>query len=399
MMNILEKVENYIGVFFSKKHEDIYTYHNLTHTQYVVKAAKKIISKSDLSPNEKEIVIIAAWFHDTGYFTNITDHENESAKIADLFLNERSYNKENIEQIKNCIMSTKCPYTNFTCELSNILCDADMWHFADKNFIKISLGFLLEQRNIYKYNISEKIYWTETLEFLKSHHYKTKYGKKFLSIEKKKNIEIINGKLKKYQSKEITQLRDYINKLEQKNDKLKSPQRGIESMFRITARSQTSLSSIADAKASLMISVNSIIISAIFFIFKDIMNHPNFIIPCIILLIVSLITIIYAVLATRPIVSSGTFSEKEIKDKKVNLLFFGNFYKMDIDDYSKAMNKMMENYDELYDGLIKDQYYLGKVLGKKYALIHKSYTIFMFGLIISVLSFIIAAILQANIQY
>lgn len=399
MMNILEKVENYIGVFFSKKHEDIYTYHNLTHTQYVVKAAKKIISNSDLSPNEKEIVIIAAWFHDTGYFTNITDHENESAKIADLFLNERSYDKENIEQIKNCIMSTKCPYTNFTCELSNILCDADMWHFADKNFIKISLGFLLEQRNIYKYNISEKIYWTETLEFLKSHHYKTKYGKKFLSIEKKKNIEIINGKLKKYQSKEITQLRDYINKLEQKNDKLKSPQRGIESMFRITARSQTSLSSIADAKASLMISVNSIIISAIFFIFKDIMNHPNFIIPCIILLIVSLITIIYAVLATRPIVSSGTFSEKEIKDKKVNLLFFGNFYKMDIDDYSKAMNKMMENYDELYDGLIKDQYYLGKVLGKKYALIHKSYTIFMFGLIISVLSFIVAAILQANIQY
>lgn len=87
------------------------------------------------------------------------------------------------------------------------------------------------------------------------------------------------------------------------------------------------------------------------------------------------------------------FPKKMLK-KKVNLLFFGNFHKMDVTDYSKALKGLMVDYDDLYDSLIKDQYYLGMVLGKKYNLLRRSYTIFMFGLIISVLSFIFAAIYQ-----
>jgi hypothetical protein len=67
---------------------------------------------------------------------------------------------------------------------------------------------------------------------------------------------------------------------------------------------------------------------------------------------------------------------------------------MDLGIYSKALKGMMTDYDELYDSLIKDQYYLGKVLGKKYRFLRISYTIFMYGLIISVISFILAAIYQ-----
>ena len=63
-------------------------------------------------------------------------------------------------------------------------------------------------------------------------------------------------------------------------------------------------------------------------------------------------------------------------------------------DKTKALKGLMVDYDDLYDSLIKDQYYLGMVLGKKYNLLRRSYTIFMFGLIISVLSFIFAAIYQ-----
>ena len=188
-----------------------------------------------------------------------------------------------------------------------------------------------------------------------------------------------------------------VGKLEQQNYKLKTPQRGIETMFKVTSRNQINLSSIADKKANLMISVNSIIISAIFFIFKNIMDVPHFIIPCIILLIVCLFTITYSVLATRPNVTDGTFSEEDIKKKRVNLMFFGNFHRMELTDYSTALKGVMTDYDELYDSLIKDQYYLGKVLGKKYRLLRISYTIFMYGLIVSVLTFIMAAIYQPMI--
>jgi hypothetical protein len=109
---------------------------------------------------------------------------------------------------------------------------------------------------------------------------------------------------------------------------------------------------------------------------------------------VCLFTITYSVLATRPLVTSGTFSEEDIKKKRVNLMFFGNFHNMELSAYSKALKGMMTDYDDLYDSLIKDQYFLGKVLGKKYHFLRISYTIFMFGLIFSVIAFILAAIYQ-----
>jgi hypothetical protein len=63
---------------------------------------------------------------------------------------------------------------------------------------------------------------------------------------------------------------------------------------------------------------------------------------------------------------------------------------MSLDDYEWGMNRMVQDSDYLYGSLIRDIYFLGAVLGKKYRLLRISYTIFMFGLIISVIAFIIA---------
>ena len=107
-------------------------------------------------------------------------------------------------------------------------------------------------------------------------------------------------------------------------------------------------------------------------------------------LLFSLITIIFAILSTRPNISSGMFSKEDIKEKKVNLLFFGNFYNMSLDDYEWGLEEMMKDDDYLYGTMIKDQFFLGKVLAKKYKLLRIAYNFFMFGLIISVLAFVLA---------
>ena len=57
---------------------------------------------------------------------------------------------------------------------------------------------------------------------------------------------------------------------------------------------------------------------------------------------------------------------------------------------------MMLDTDYLYGSLIKDIYYLGAVLGRKYKLIRVAYNIFMVGIIVSVLAFAIAAILMTG---
>ena len=180
-------------------------------------------------------------------------------------------------------------------------------------------------------------------------------------------------------------------KLQKKVEKQKGYSRGVESMFRLTARNQINLSSIADNKSNILISVNTIIISILLSVLvARFSEYPNIILPTLIFLLFSLITIIFAILSTRPNISSGMFSKEDIKEKKVNLLFFGNFYNMSLDDYEWGLEEMMKDDDYLYGTMIKDQFFLGKVLAKKYKLLRIAYNFFMFGLIISVLAFVLA---------
>ncbi len=180
---------------------------------------------------------------------------------------------------------------------------------------------------------------------------------------------------------------------DKKKTKAKGYSRGVESMFRLTARNQISLSSIADNKSNILITVNALMMSITMTVlvtrFEEI---PNIILPTLIFLLMSLVTIVLAILSTRPNISSGKFTEEDIKQNKVNLLFFGNFYNMELEEYEWAIGELMKNDNNLYGTMIKDQYALGKVLAKKYKLLRVAYSVFMFGIIISVLAFVFAFI-------
>jgi hypothetical protein len=177
-----------------------------------------------------------------------------------------------------------------------------------------------------------------------------------------------------------------------KKKKSDRPDKGIETMFRITSGNNQRLSDMADNKAHIMISTNSIILSVILSILlRKLEDNPHLIIPTLILLIICVVTMVFSILATRPSVPEGTFSAEDIRQKKVNLLFFGNFYRMDLPDYVSGMEQMMEDRDFLYGSLIRDVYSQGVVLGRKYRLLRVAYNVFMFGIIGSVLAFVIAA--------
>ena len=63
---------------------------------------------------------------------------------------------------------------------------------------------------------------------------------------------------------------------------------------------------------------------------------------------------------------------------------------MKYDQYQWAINEIIYDKDYIYEALTKDLYLLGVVLNKKYLLLRKTYTVFMVGIIVSVISFIIA---------
>ena len=112
-------------------------------------------------------------------------------------------------------------------------------------------------------------------------------------------------------------------------------------------------------------------------------------IPTLILVLFSVASIVGSILSTRPNVTTGEFTREQVKNKEVNVLFFGNFHQMPYDQFEWAMQEIIKDQSYVYDSLTKDLYYLGIVLNKKYRLLRITYTIFMIGIILSVLSFIL----------
>lgn len=177
-------------------------------------------------------------------------------------------------------------------------------------------------------------------------------------------------------------------KKDRKKDQLGSA-RGIETMFRTSYRTHIDMSSLADNKANIMISINGLIMSIIIAsIFSRIDTNPWLAVPTTLLLVGCLISMVFAVLAARPRVSSRLLTLDEVRQNRANILFFGNFVNMNQTDFLDGMVALLGDTDKLYTSMMRDLYSLGGVLARKYRLLRTAYTLFMISLVVSVVLFI-----------
>jgi len=161
-------------------------------------------------------------------------------------------------------------------------------------------------------------------------------------------------------------------------------------MYRVTLKNHIKLSDIADTKANILLSVNAIIISvALSNLIPKLDKNDYLIIPTVIFVFFSIVSMILSVLATRPNVTQGKFTRKDVEEKKVNLLFFGNFHQMSLSEFEWAVNEMIQDKDYIYSALTKDLYFLGIVLNRKYRILRTTYTIFIVGIVLSAIAFAI----------
>lgn len=180
-------------------------------------------------------------------------------------------------------------------------------------------------------------------------------------------------------------------KKRKQEEKKKKKGRGVETMFRVMSNNNMRLSRIADEKAHFLLTINSIIISVLVsVVLRKIDEWPFYIVPTMIFLVTSLITFILAILVTMPIITHGIFHKADVLDKKADLLFFGNYHNMDINEYEWALRTMMQDREFVYGSMIRDNYHLGQVLYKKYSRLRIAFGFFMFGFTISVLAFLVA---------
>ena len=165
--------------------------------------------------------------------------------------------------------------------------------------------------------------------------------------------------------------------------------RGIETMFRTSYNVQMDLTGLADNKANMMISINGIIISIIIAaVAPKLDSNPWLLLPAAVFLTGTLVSIVYAILAARPRVSSAPITLQDLAHSQGNILFFGDFANLAKNDFLDGMRELIGDQASVYDEMILNIYGLGSVLQKKFRLLQIAYTAFMFALILGVLSFI-----------
>jgi predicted metal-dependent HD superfamily phosphohydrolase len=404
---LLQKVEDHVNLFFREHADPNLFFHNLAHTRDVVDKTKQIADHFQLDDRNFFIVCAAACFHDTGQLIkNGKGHEEKSAALAQDYLSSLSVTEQDITEIKKCILATTMPQGPQSLN-EQIICDSDLFNLGTDAFREQNRLLRKEMEAVNNVKMDGIAWRASSINILEKHTYHTDYCRLLLNKAKAENLDRLKNrqeeKLKKEQEAAMLQNTGSENtelitvntdgKKKIKSKKKDKPVRGIETMFRISASKNVRISEMADNKAHIMISVNSIIISVVLgLIVRSLEQYTYLIIPTIILLAVNVFTIIFSVLATRPKIANGVFTKEEVANKSVNLLYFGSYYNMDLKAYEEGLNVMMEDRDFLYGNLTKDMFGQGKVLGHKYQLLRISYTIFLFGIIAAVLAFLAAII-------
>ena len=391
MESIVKEAQEYVIEYLNNHLDSKFVYHNLAHTQRVVAKAEELIVEGSYSDTEKQQLLIAAWFHDTGFTKTITGHEKESVKIAVQFLKSKNVADHDIKAISEIIMATEMNSAPKN-ELESLIKDADCAHISSKNYENYTSLLRKEWELTLDKKLDKSQWIEENIVFLTNHSFNSAIASQKWEKRKGKNLaNLIQSQNKIKASTE--KLKQKKAELKFKKEKLDLPERGIETMFRVALRNHITLSDIADTKANILLSVNAIIISVALSNLLPKLDNPSntyLIYPTLIFLAFTVASIVLSVLATRPNVTKGEFTKEDVANKKVNLLFFGNFHQMKLDEFEWAMEEMMKDRDYLYSSLTKDLYFLGLVLNRKYSLLRTTYTVFMIGIIVSVAAFAIS---------
>jgi hypothetical protein len=152
-----------------------------------------------------------------------------------------------------------------------------------------------------------------------------------------------------------------------------APRNSIDTLLRTTQQHHVQLSVMADTKASIVITISSIVMT----IAISRSNEPA-LRPALLTLAVScLISLILAVIAVLP-----SFAKRP---GHRNLLFFGHFATMDEHEFMRAMDQILSSDEAIYEAAVRDIYSLGTYLHrKKYRFLRYAYIALLGGFILAV---------------
>lgn len=166
-------------------------------------------------------------------------------------------------------------------------------------------------------------------------------------------------------------------------------ERGVETLFRTSYAAHMDLSTLADNKANIMISLNGIIVTVLLAtLLPKLDAHSWLMVPMVLVLFGCLVSLGCAVFAALPRVSSKVLTLDDVRRGRGSMLFFGNFTRFSEEEYVLCMTELVQDPPRLYNSMMRDIYGLGRVLARKFQLLRVAYLAFAAGLILGVLMFV-----------
>ena len=358
--------------------------------------AKHIAKSLGLKDMEYQNAIVATWFRYAG-LTELGQGQTEDMKKILLdFFTLVAYPDDERLIVQNAI-STVAEGKFAASKIEQTVSDAVYSQLVQPNMLENVLLIKDELNRINRVEKPELLY----MKFFMEMFIKTRFYTPFAAAEylqpREKNFQLLEKRIHKLEETKI------VEPVKSKADGSPSlSNKETEDLFKIAFRNYNHLISVADSKASLLINVNSIIISVmIAFVLSKAEKSMFLLWPTIVLLTVCLSTILLSILASRP--QNNSFLEDR-KSHSYQRFFFGSFDLVDPnflhvqweEYYAQLMELFSSAKEQVYLEVYKESYNVRKVLSKKFNYLAYAYWVFIVGLLISVIAFVIAIYSQAK---
>ncbi|MFN4253854.1 MAG: Pycsar system effector family protein [Saprospiraceae bacterium] len=385
---LIENARQHVLNLWNEHRDRRLVYHNFAQAAEVARLAEHIGRASNLPDETVEMAVLAAWFHTAGYLYDYRDFAEKSAVSAEFFLAERRFAPEKIHRVRQCIVTALTSLHPKPVE-AQLLCDAIAAYNLTEDFDRraplLRLEWeLVEGRKIGEADWQKYLYQQLFDAVFYLAHSKVAFEPTVQQLLLRQKIAV--DKLVENQPVATKPAAPTSQPARFEDLNKRTMRQGISTFFRSNYANHIHLSAIADNKAHIMISVNSILLSvAISMLTYQTLTskNPLLVLPIVIFLVTGLTSLIFAVLSSRPRIHTPVPGQ-------ANPIFFGHFVHMTPDQYEQAVDQMLRDGSVLYGNMAQDIYQLGRVLDKKYRLLTFSYNVFMLGFVATVVAFLAA---------
>jgi len=150
-------------------------------------------------------------------------------------------------------------------------------------------------------------------------------------------------------------------------------------ILRTTQQHHVALSTMADTKANIIITVSSIVLT----LSLGKLDQPELRSSVLVLTVFTLLALLLAILAVLPKYRPLRLTTTELP-ANFNLLFFGHFAELSRERYLEEVARIMQPPGSIYEAMANDVYSLGTYLANhKYRYLRLSYLCFLSGFILA----------------